>query len=71
MDLAIAVPSGINLQPESDPDKPIALPIVAIPPPPPAIRDRVARLIIEIVARRALADLGLVAKVDNSENPPG
>ena len=45
--------------------------IVAIPPPPSALRDSVARLIVEILARQALADLGIVAKNDNSGKPPG
>lgn len=44
-------------------------PIVAIPPPPPALRDGVARLIVEILARRALADLGAIAHNDNHEPP--
>ena len=44
-------------------------PIVAIPPPPPALRASVARLIVEILARQALADLGAIAHNDNHEPP--
>ena len=44
-------------------------PIVAIPPPPPALRASVARLIVEILARRALADLGVIAHNDNHAPP--
>ncbi len=44
-------------------------PIVAIPPPPAALRASVARLIVEILARRALADLGVIAHNDNHEPP--
>lgn len=36
-------------------------PIVAIPPPPPALRDSVARLIVEILARQVLSKLGVAA----------
>lgn len=43
--------------------------LVAVPPPPPPLRDDVARLIVEILARQALADLGLVARNDNREPP--
>lgn len=44
-------------------------PVVAIPPPPPALRASVARLVVEILARRALADLGVIAHNDNHEPP--
>lgn len=44
-------------------------PIIAVPPPPPALRDSVARLVVEILARRALADLGVIAHNDNHEPP--
>lgn len=47
-----------------------APPIVAIPPPVPAVRDSVARLIVEILARRALTDLGILAHNDNEPAPP-
>lgn len=40
-------------------------PIVAIPPPSPDVRDRVARLILERVVRRTLADLGLIPSNEN------
>ena len=40
-------------------------PIVAIPPPSPTVRDGVARLVVEILTRRALADLGIIARNDN------
>ena len=43
-------------------------PIVAILPPPPALRASVARLIVEILARRALADLGVIAHNDNQNH---
>lgn len=44
-------------------------PIVDIPPPPATVRDSVARLIVEILARRALADLSISAHNDNQEPP--
>lgn len=44
-------------------------PIVAIPPPPPGLRDSVARLIVGILSRQALADLGIIAENDNQELP--
>ncbi len=45
--------------------------VVDIPPPPRAVRDGVARLVVEILARRALADLGIVAENDNASKHPG
>lgn len=44
-------------------------PVIAIAPPPPALRASVAGLIVEILARRALADLGVIAHNDNHAPP--
>lgn len=43
-------------------------PIMAIAPPDPKVRAETARLIVGIVVRRTLADLGLLPKNDNE--PP-
>jgi hypothetical protein len=38
--------------------------MVALPSPPPVIRRRVARLVVELLARHALVDLGVLAGND-------
>lgn len=45
--------------------------VVDIPPPPRAVRDGVARLVVEILTRRTLADLGIRAENDNADKHPG
>lgn len=45
--------------------------VVDIPPPSRAVRDGVARLVVEFLARRALADLGIVAENDNANKHRG
>ena len=41
-------------------------PIVDLPPPSPAVRDSVARLIITLLARQALVELGVIASNENA-----
>ncbi len=47
-------------------DEPSPGPIVNIPPPPPEIRDAVARQLLQIVARQALREVGLLPPLDDT-----
>lgn len=55
----------MTIEPEPEPAQEASAPIVAIPPPSPTVRDGVARLVIEILTRRVLADLGIIVLSDN------